>query len=165
MLFSYLQKKYNMCNILLSKMLGEIKLVSTLKNKKKIINRYLNGESISSISKSTGIAHSTIYEQINNTNKCAKITKDLNLRDIHGLKIKCDRQDKIIDIIKLSGCTEKSSQMEKYHAIDKLSTKYNVHTICEALQVSKGSYYNYLLRNKKENTVYAKKLRIVYKFN
>ena len=126
------------------------------KNKKKIINRYLNGESISSISKSTGIARSTIYEWINNTNKCAKITKDLNLRDIHDLKIKCDRQDKIIDIIRLSGCTEKSSQMEKYHAIDKLSTKYNVHTICEALQVSKGSYYNYLLRNKKENTVYAK---------
>ena len=128
----------------------------TKKIKKKIINRYLNGESISSISKSTGIARSTIYEWINNANKCAKITKDLNLRDIHDLKIKCDRQNKIINIIRLSGCTKKSSQMEKYHAIDKLSTKYNVHTICEALEVSKGSYYNYLLRNKKENTVYAK---------
>ena len=128
----------------------------TKKIKKKIINRYLNGESISSISKSTGIARSTIYEWINNANKSTKITKDLNLRDIHDLKIKCDRQNKIIDIIRLSGCTEKSSQMEKYHAIDKLSTKYNVHTICEALQLSKGSYYNYLLRNKKENTVYAK---------
>ena len=41
----------------------------TKKIKKKIINRYLNGERISNISKSTGIARSTIYEWINNTNK------------------------------------------------------------------------------------------------
>ena len=30
--------------------------------------------------------------------------------------------------------------------------EYNVHTLCEALKVSTGTYYNHLLRNKNENT-------------
>ena len=41
--------------------------------------------------------------------------------------------------------------------IKALSTEYNVNTLCEALDVAKGSYYNHLLRNKNGNTKAARK--------
>ena len=82
--------------------------------KQLIINEYLNGTSILKISKTYKIARSTIYICLKKFENQTKITKELTLRDIHDLKIKSDRQQKIIEIIKLSGCSSTSSQLEKY---------------------------------------------------
>jgi putative transposase len=38
-----------------------------------------------------------------------------------------------------------------------MSKEYNVNILCEALKVAKGTFYNHILRNKRENTVYAKR--------
>lgn len=38
-----------------------------------------------------------------------------------------------------------------------MSKDYNVNILCEALKVAKETYYNHILRNKRENTVYAKR--------
>lgn len=127
----------------------------TKTEKKEIINRYLNGERISSLSKTTDIARSTIYLWIKEYNKKSKLCKEMKLRDIHDLKIKSERQEKMLEIIKLSGCTANSTQIEKYNAITALSSKYNVNTICQALGIAKGSYYNHIFRAKKENTYLA----------
>lgn len=40
-----------------------------------------------------------------------------------------------------------------------MSTTYNVNTLCDALNVAKGTYYNHTKRNKKENTLHAQKIR------
>lgn len=125
--------------------------------KQTVINEYLNGTSILKISKTYKIARSTIYIWLKKFENQTRITKELTLRDIHDLKIKIDRQQKIIEIIKLSGCSSTSSQLEKYDAITRLSDRYNVHTLCEALDVAKGSYYNHIFRNKKGDTVYARR--------
>ena len=129
----------------------------TEEQKKEIINRYLNGESVSLLSKSRGIARSTIYLWIEEHNKTSKIHKDLSLRDVHDLKIKSERQAKMLEIIRISGCSPNSTQFEKYAAITALSDRYNVNTLCEALGIAKGSYYNHILRNKKENTLKAQR--------
>lgn len=129
----------------------------TKQMKQTVINEYLNGTSILKINKTYKIARSTIYIWLKDFEKRTKLTKDLTLRDIHDLKIKTDRQQKIIEILKLSGCSSNSSQLEKYDAITKLSNRYNVHTLCEALDVAKGSYYNHIFRNKKGDTVYARR--------
>ena len=34
--------------------------------------------------------------------------------------------------------------------------KYNVHVICDAFDIPRGTFYNHVLRNKKDNTWYAK---------
>ena len=41
--------------------------------------------------------------------------------------------------------------------IKAFSSEYHVNTLCKALDVAKDSYYNHLLRNKKENTKAANK--------
>lgn len=48
---------------------------------------------------------------------------------------------------------------ESLDVIEEFSAKYgyNVHTLCEALKVAKGTYYNHILRNKRSNTKYEQK--------
>lgn len=79
------------------------------------------------------------------------------LLDIHRLKLKCDQQEKMLEIIKLSGCSPNSTQTEKYDAITALSDRYNINTLCKALGMAKGSYYNHILRNKNGNTLAAQR--------
>ena len=129
----------------------------TGEQKKKIINRYLNGESVSSLSKSSYIARSTIYLWIDEYNKTSNLCKEMNLLDIHRLRQKCDRQEKMLDIIRISSCSPNSTQTEKYEAITALSDRYNVNTLCKALGMAKGSYYNHILRNKNGNTLAAQR--------
>lgn len=129
----------------------------TGEQKKKIINRYLNGESVSSLSKSSYIARSTVYLWIDEYNKTSNLCKEMNLLDIHRLKQKCDRQEKMLDIIRISGCSPNSTQTEKYEAITALSDRYNVNILCKALGMAKGSYYNHILRNKNGNTLAAQR--------
>ena len=125
--------------------------------KKEIINKYLNGSSIFSLSKSSGIARSTIYLWIDEYNKTSNLCKEMNLLDIHRLKQKCDRQEKMLEIIKHSGCSPNSTQTEKYEVITALSDRYNVNILCKALGMAKGSYYNHSLQNKNGNTLAAQR--------
>ena len=63
----------------------------------------------------------------------------------------------MIDILRASDCSVNSPLRDKFNAITKLSAKYNINLLCEALQVAKGSYYNHILRNKNGNTTYSAK--------
>ena len=40
---------------------------------------------------------------------------------------------------------------EKLHELELLYDQYDVHTLCEALDVSRGTFYNHILRNKRGN--------------
>ena len=51
----------------------------------------------------------------------------------------------------------KLSTSGKYRVIKELSDKHSVSLLCETFNVPKGSYYNYLLRNKNENTLASQK--------
>ena len=45
----------------------------------------------------------------------------------------------------------------KLAALESLYGQYNVHMLCDALKVPRGTFYNHILRNKKNNTWYAKR--------
>lgn len=48
--------------------------------------------------------------------------------------------------------------------LEELYGEYNVHTLCDALKVPRGTLYNHMLRNKRDNTWYAKRreeLRVI----
>ncbi len=42
-------------------------------------------------------------------------------------------------------------------ALEKLKSKYSVHTLCDALDVARGTYYNHILRNKRDNVWHRKR--------
>ena len=72
------------------------------KEKIAVVNRYLNGEKISQISQSTKISRTTIYLWIKERNNSFNKGKAPDFRYLHDLQEKCDRHQKIIEIMQRS---------------------------------------------------------------
>ena len=75
------------------------------KEKIAVVSRYLNGETISKISQTTKISRTTIYLWIKKRNNSFNKGKAPDFRYLHDLQEKCDRQQKIIEILQRSPCT------------------------------------------------------------
>ena len=117
---------------------------------------YSAGSKVTEIITQTGLPRSTVYYWIRNY--APKELPLLNLRDYHFLKQKCERQEKIIAILKTAPCAVTSPLQERLTAIEKMvNDEYNVNTLCEALDVAKGTYYNHTLRNKREENQNAQR--------
>ena len=127
------------------------------KEKTAVVNRYLNGEPIMKISNDASISRTTIYAWIKERNTTFNKCKAPDFRYLHDLKQTCKRQQKIIEILQHSPYAPSAPLAKRYEVIKNFSSEYNVNILCEALKVSKGSYYNHILRNKNGNTKASKK--------
>lgn len=67
----------------------------------------------------------------------------------------------MLAIIRELGISINAPLKEKLNAMAPLYGKYNVHWLCEAMQVDRGTFYNHIFRNKKDNTWYAKRREIL----
>lgn len=119
-----------------------------------IVKRYLNGETAIQLAKELNIARNTIYLWIRREQKST--SKKIQLRDFSRLKKQYERLLRMIHILQTAPCSASAPLREKLNAIVLMSKDYNVNILCEALKVAKGTYYNHIFRNKKENSVYAK---------
>lgn len=133
----------------------------TQQEKQTLINRYLSGESVKFITTDTGIARSTLYSWIKaykeNLSKDTKIT----LREFSESKRKVERLNRIITILQSVNCSANSPLQERLKVIEELSSEYNVNTLCEALKVAKGTYYNHIFRNKRDKSQFSLKCEIL----
>ena len=125
--------------------------------KKPIIDQCQNGASVFSISKENGVSRSTIYRWLLEASTVETTEKIYSLSDIKALKRKVEKQAKIISILKTVPCTVHSPLKERLNALEALHSEYDVHTLCEALNVARGTYYNHILRNKRDNVWYKKR--------
>lgn len=127
--------------------------------KQKIIARYISGESSASILADTGIPKSTFYSWLKSYLERQEKSKQtpVDIRHFHLLKHKVARLEGIIEILQSVTCTAKSPLKERLYAAEQLHHKYNVHMICDALQISRGTFYNHIFRNKRDNTWYSKR--------
>lgn len=129
------------------------------KEKIAVVNRYLNGETISKISQTTKISRTTIYFWIKERTTLLIEGKRLTSVICTIYKKNATDNKKIIEILQRSPYAPNAPLSERYEVIKSLSDEYNVNVLCEALKVTKGSYYNHILRNKNGNTKAAKKVR------
>lgn len=60
-----------------------------------------------------------------------------------------------MEIIKRSNSSPTAPLKKKLETLETLYGSYNVHMLCEALDVSRGTFYNHIFRNKRNNTSYA----------
>ena len=128
--------------------------------KSKVVNAHLSGKSISELAQEHNLSRTTIYDWIDEAQEKEEMNDvPINLRTIHDLKARCQRLETIIEILKSAPCCPSAPLSEKFEAIRQMSTRYNVNILCESLDVAKGSYYNHIKRNKKENTLYAQKIK------
>ena len=126
-----------------------------------VLKLYSAGSKVADIVTQTDVPRSTVYYWIKN--EIPKETSPLNLRDYRFLKQKCERQEKIIAILKSAPCAATAPLQERLAAIEQMvSDEYNVNTLCEALDVAKGTYSNHTLRNKRGETKSAQRRRELF---
>lgn len=127
--------------------------------KSQTIARYKSKESVISISNETGIPRSTVYRWLNES----KNSNHQNIKDkeIKELERKVEKLQTMLAIIRELGISINAPLKEKLNAMAPLYGKYNVHWLCEAMQVDRGTFYNHIFRNKKDNTWYAKRREIL----
>ena len=116
------------------------------------IVRYKQGVSAQKPSSEYGVSQRTIY-------RLAKIYKAVNPSERDSLTVKeydmlmrwVTKPENIISILKSVNCTAHAPLKEKLCELKLLYGQYDVHTLCKALDVSRGTFYNHILRNKRGN--------------
>lgn len=117
-----------------------------------------NDEPVATIASDLGVSRSTVYTWIKSLKKADSQDKtEISLRYVHGLERKITRLQEIIEILQAVDCTAHSPLKEKLEALEALYGKYNVHVFCEALQIPRGTFYNHIFRNKRQNNSYRKR--------
>lgn len=59
--------------------------------------------------------------------------------------------------MKTVNCTVSSPLQEKLNALESLHGQFSVYTLCEELDVLRGTFYNHIFRNRRGNTIAAKR--------
>ena len=131
----------------------------TQEEKQAVIDRVISGEPSARILADTGIPKSTFYSwlRIYQEEKNAANRRSVDIRNFHLLENKVARLESIVEILKSATCTPRSALRQRLYAAEQLYGKYNVHVICDAFDIPRGTFYNHVLRNKKDNTWYAKR--------
>ena len=108
-----------------------------------IIKLYSSGNTVTELSNRYGIARSTIYSWLNDSENKKLLNRKINMRDVFDLKQKCEQQEMMIEILKNAPCTVSSPLQERYAYIQSIADKYSINLLCKAMNVAKGSYYNH----------------------
>ena len=123
-----------------------------------IITRYQQGESAIALSNELAIPRSTLYRWFNSfpTDSSGKPLK-FSYQEYASLQRKVEKLQNIITILKSVDCLASAPLKERLHALEPFYGKYEVHTICEALDVDRGTFYNHMLRSKRGNAWFDKR--------
>lgn len=78
------------------------------------------------------------------------------LKECRALERKVAKLENIIKVLKSVPCTVSAPLKEKLDALETLQGAFDVYTLCEALEVARGTFYNHILRNKRNEAWYEK---------
>lgn len=128
---------------------------ATKEEKEAIVQRFKDGETVTELVKTTRFSRSSIYSWIKESK--LSLPEHIKLKDFSRLKMQYRRLQIVIEILQTAPCTATAPLRERLETIEQMSQEYNVNILCFALKVAHGTYYNHILRNKRENSVYAKR--------
>lgn len=121
----------------------------TKEQKELAVKRYLSGESASAIISEIGISRSALYLWIKQFREAQNGTANsVSIVSYKRLQGKVKRLEEIIQIYKTINCNYNSPLKEKLYTLEELYGQHSVYILCEALNVSRGTFYNHILRNK-----------------
>ena len=124
--------------------------------KDSLITRYLSGESVINISIDSGIARSTLYSWIKLSEDIALDTnKRITIQSYNALLQHTRKLEQMLSVLQTAPCAATAPLKEKLAAIEEMDDCFSVHVRCEALKVSRGTYYNHIFRNKRSNSIYS----------
>lgn len=118
--------------------------------------KYKQGIPIQELSTEYGISERTIYrwaKQYSTVDEEQFFTP----KEHKLLLRRVEKLENIIAILKTVNCTVHAPLKEKLTELEVLYVQYDVHILCEALDVSRGTFYNHILRNKRDNAWFEKR--------
>ena len=124
--------------------------------KQEIVKQFFQGKPVADLTKEMKVSRSSIYSWAK-TYQTTLFKDTPKQQSCKVLQSKIDYLERIIKILQTAACTATAPLRDRLNVIEQLSSEYKVHTLCYALNVAKGTYYNHILRNKRENTVYAER--------
>ena len=127
-----------------------------------IVAQHKKGVSVKQLSTEYGICARTIYRWANiyGGNQAVEMSNDpqqYSVKEYHTHVRRITKLENIISVLKSVNCTVHAPLKEKLHELEQLYGQYDVHTLCEALEVSRGTFYNHILRNKRSNAWFEKR--------
>ena len=125
--------------------------------KQALVSRYHAGESVAEICADTGVARSTFYTWIRPyTTTITDSGHGVSQQEFIKMKQRIRKLEQKVEILQKVSCTASAPLQEKLQELSKLYGQYSVHALCEALCVSRGTFYNHIFR-RKEVTAYDKR--------
>ena len=108
-----------------------------------IVARYQQGERITALSNELAISRSTLYRWLKSfpSDSIGKPLK-FSYQEYASLQRKVEKLQNIITILKSVDCLVSAPLKERLHALEPFYGKYEVHTICEALDVEVIDIYH-----------------------
>lgn len=130
----------------------------TDEEKKAIVLRYQDGESPQLLCAEYSISHSTLYRWIKSYyEENASKKRTFTIKEYDILCHRLEKAEHIIEILKTVHCTVHADLKERLSELEQLYGQYTIHTLCEALDVDRGTFYNHMFRNKKNNAWFEKR--------
>ena len=121
-----------------------------------ITTKYKRGIPIQELSAEYGISERTIYRWAKHY-PTVDDEQFLSPKEYKLLLRRIDKLENIVTVLKTVNCTAHAPLKEKLTELELLHGQYDVHTLCEALEVSRGTFYNHIFRNKRDNTWFGKR--------
>ena len=121
-----------------------------LEFKKQAIRRYEKGESIPALCQELHVSQSTFYYWRNQYRSIQTSAHTYTPAEFDALVRRLQKAEHKLSIIQLSGYLSKVPLQDKLatleHFHNEMSDLYSVHELCEALDVSRGTFYNHIFR-------------------
>lgn len=123
----------------------------------RIMDMYLNEEkSGQKIAAELGIPRSTVYYFIQQNTHYDELA--FSKRNFRYLINRVRHLEAMVSVLQEMKCCTSDPLKIKLKELERLSGgEYNVHVLCEALKVPRGTYYNYMFRGKKDDAWYQKR--------
>lgn len=133
-------------------------MIYTDQEKTIIVAQYKQGTSAQELSKKYGVCERTIYRWAKKYNDIVPEEKrTLTAKEYDMLLHRVEKLENIVAILKTVNCTVHAPLKEKLTELELLHGQYDIHTLCEALEVSRGTFYNHIFRNKRDNAWFEKR--------
>lgn len=116
--------------------------------KREVVKFYLDDHTVKEVISEFDIAESTLFEWRKEYLRCNFYKRSGDRLNAYKQKLHQRKLEQMLKALQLSGCDISSTTDEKICAIEKLSNKFSIHVLCEALQLPRGTYYN---RQKRKN--------------
>lgn len=122
-----------------------------------LVHSFNSGELISTLCQESGVPRSTLYHWIKIYKPLYSVDGTPNTqKDFNDISRKYEKQSKILEVIKVSGYNFNMSLDEKLEIYHSFKDQYSSRILCEALNISRGTYHNRIVKAV-EPTFYQKR--------